>query len=142
MPKRNIFVSLGIAAAMLACPAMADGKPGTPSFKGPSPLTPSGDAELLGNEQPPVTRVPVQRTPAVEPPAPQPMRLDLSGFDGGVGAGISGGLYGGGGSLIVVGSDRRFSGVIDAPAAQFTFRHNDRLRIPRPMPKPGCKGGC
>ncbi|MEM1086270.1 MAG: hypothetical protein AAGH90_00955 [Pseudomonadota bacterium] len=77
--------------------------------------------------------------------APQQMKIDIAGFDGGVGAGLGGEpVYGGG--TIFFGSDRRFSGVLSSSASVFTFqqrkrgggkgRHNPR---PRHNPCGGCK---
>ena len=101
--------------------------------------------------------------PAPRPVAPRPApvqqaSMDLTAFTGGVGAGISGGYYGGNG-FVPLAPVRRFSGVLDAPGSAFTFnrtverrggnrpRPKPRPPMPKPpmpkppMPKPGC-GGC
>ncbi|MCF6329026.1 MAG: hypothetical protein L3J02_04420 [Henriciella sp.] len=53
--------------------------------------------------------------------APSTLTLDLASFSGGVGNGVDGGFYGGGG-IIILGGDRRFSGVLSHAASAFTFR--------------------
>ena len=53
--------------------------------------------------------------------APSALTLDLASFSGGVGNGVDGGFYGGGGT-IVLGGERRFSGVLSHAASSFTFR--------------------
>lgn len=82
--------------------------------------------------------IPVAVEPGYLPPCPiqQPRRLTVQLIDGtsfalngGVGAGIYGEFYGGGGTI--VGGDRAFSGVLNAAASQFTFNQ----RVQRPMPK-------
>ena len=47
--------------------------------------------------------------------------LDLASFSGGVGNGVDGGFYGGGGTIFIAGSNR-FSGVLSHSASSFTFR--------------------
>ncbi len=49
------------------------------------------------------------------------LTLDAGSFSGGVGNGVDGGFYGGGGA-IVLGGERRFSGVLSHSASAFTFR--------------------
>ena len=49
------------------------------------------------------------------------IQLDLASFSGGVGNGVDGGFYGGGGA-IVIGSGRSFSSVLTHSASSFTFR--------------------
>ncbi|MEL6860907.1 MAG: hypothetical protein AAGL11_03650 [Pseudomonadota bacterium] len=53
------------------------------------------------------------------------VRLDLAGFSGGVGNGVGGGFYGGGGAIILTGG-QSFSGVLNHGASVFTFnrRHS------------------
>ena len=96
--------------------------------------------------------------PVIYEPAPLSVRLSdgtMYALNGGVGAGIYGEFYGGGGSVIQSGSS--YSGVLNASASQFTF---NKKRTPRPTtrypkpntryPKPntrypkggGCNGGC
>ena len=77
--------------------------------------------------------------------APQQMKIDISGFDGGVGAGLGGEpVYGGG--TIFFGSDKRFSGVLSSSASVFTFNQRKRgggkgHHNGRPRHNP-CGGGC
>ncbi|MAK61382.1 MAG: hypothetical protein CMK09_10415 [Ponticaulis sp.] len=76
---------------------------------------------------PPPCAAPVQRRYVA--PAPVSVRLSdgtVYALNGGVGAGIYGEFYGGGGTYISGGS--RYSGVLNASASRFTFRE----RTPRP----------
>ena len=50
------------------------------------------------------------------------VQLDLASFSGGVGSGVDGGFYGGGGGAVTIGSSRSFSGVLSHSASSFTFR--------------------
>ena len=96
--------------------------------------------------------------------APAPVTVQLAngtvyGLNGGVGAGIYGEFYGGGGTIIEGGA--RYSGVLSASASSFTFNRQrttptPHTRNPRPKtryPRPhtrnprnhgggGCGGGC
>ncbi len=65
--------------------------------------------------------------------APSALTLDLASFSGGVGNGVDGGFYGGG-STVILGGDRRFSGVLSHAASSFTFRQRRTHR--------GGGGGC
>ena len=102
--------------------------------------------------------------PVIYERAPVSVRLSdgtVFALNGGVGAGIYGEFYGGGGSIIQGGSS--YSGVLNASASQFTFKHKKttptpHTRYPKPnprYPKPhtrypnhggksggGCNGGC
>lgn len=51
------------------------------------------------------------------------VRLDMASFSGGVGNGVDGGFYGGGGSVFIS-SGRSYSGVLSHGASRFTFRSN------------------
>ncbi|MEL7110840.1 MAG: hypothetical protein AAGL99_16375 [Pseudomonadota bacterium] len=68
-----------------------------------------------------VTRraVTTRRTPAV--PVSNEVHLDMASFSGGVGSGVSGGYYGGGGAVLIS-SGRSYSGVLSHGASSFTFR--------------------
>ncbi len=112
----------------------------------PSGYTRNTQGQCVMLQRPPA----VTRPPVITRPPVQQASLDLSGFSGGVGSGISGGFYGGNG-FVPLAPVRRFSGVLDSPAAAFTFnrqvdRGGKRPRPkphprPKPKPKPGC-GGC
>lgn len=54
-------------------------------------------------------------------PAPAAVRLDMASFSGGVGSGVTGGYYGGGGGVFIS-SGRSYSGVLSHSASNFTFR--------------------
>ncbi|MEM8998313.1 MAG: hypothetical protein AAGF23_26250, partial [Acidobacteriota bacterium] len=54
-------------------------------------------------------------------PVPKGLTLDISGFNGGVGAGVDGGYYGGGGAVVFAGT-RSFSGVTQHAASHVAFR--------------------
>jgi len=69
--------------------------------------------------------------------APSALTLDLASFSGGVGNGVDGGFYGGGG-IVILGGDRRFSGVLSHAASSFTFRQRRRHRGGGGC---GCMGG-
>jgi hypothetical protein len=49
------------------------------------------------------------------------VRLDTASFSGGVGNGVDGGYYGGGGAIFIS-SGRSYSGVLSHRASHFTFR--------------------
>lgn len=111
----------------------------------------NGQCIRLTQTRPPVTpRPPVRPRPPVAPRPPvQQASFDLSGFNGGVGAGVNGGYYGGGG-FVAVAPTRSFSGVLDSAASVFTFnrRVQNRNRPNNPKPRPphnpcmmGCGGG-
>lgn len=51
------------------------------------------------------------------------VRLDMASFSGGVGNGVDGGFYGGGGTVFIS-SGRSYSGVLSHGASRFTFRDN------------------
>lgn len=51
--------------------------------------------------------------------------LDMASFSGGVGNGVDGGFYGGGGTVFI-GGGQRFSGVLSHGASSFTFRRGHR----------------
>jgi len=51
--------------------------------------------------------------------------LDLASFSGGVGNGVDGGFYGGGGTIFFAG-DKSFSGVLSHRASAFTFQRRSR----------------
>lgn len=93
---------------------------------------------------PTTTRTVTRRAPApVRTVAvPQQMTLDLGSFSGGVGSGVDGGpVYGGG--FVSLGSEPRFSGVLDSRAAGLTFqqRGGDRGGKKRRGGKRGHHGG-
>lgn len=150
MPKPHKWMGLALAATLLAAPALADGKDTGRPVKGPEPLTPHAQActpELHGHEacrshtvrrkvyrkaSPTRTQRVVRRAVA---PAPV---YDFSGFSGGVGAGIDGGYYGGGGGFIVTGASPRFSGVLSSRAASLTFQQKSKRPMPGPKPGPCC----
>ncbi|MEZ5947529.1 MAG: hypothetical protein R3C13_04715 [Hyphomonas sp.] len=151
MSKRNILVSLALASALFAAPALADGKPVKP-VRGPTPLkaqpyceSGKGYFDDHGRFVCPVVTRTVTRT--VTPPtvtrvvAPPPAAVyDFSGFNGGVGSSIGSGYYGGGGGFIF--EDRtRFSGVLQSSASAFTFNKKVKRVTRRPPPRPP-GGGC
>ena len=75
-------------------------------------------------------------TPAptrISAPAPSAPSFNLASFTGGVGAGLGGGYFGGGGGFIQT-SRAPFSGVLSSPAAALTF--NRRVSRPTPQPHP------
>lgn len=63
----------------------------------------------------------VRRVVKTSAPTVSTLTLDISGFNGGVGSGVGGGHYGGGGAIIL-GSGKRFSGVTQHAASHMTFR--------------------
>ena len=63
----------------------------------------------------PPTRVVTRQAQSTE------VRLDTASFSGGVGNGVDGGFYGGGGAIFIS-SGRSFSGVLSHRASHFTFR--------------------
>ena len=85
------------------------------------------------------------------PPAPVSLRLTdgtVYALNGGVGAGVKGDYYGGGGTYIAGGA--RYSGVLSASASRFTFQRpkvtppkypHPKPRYPSPKPRYP-KGGC
>lgn len=69
-----------------------------------------------------VTHRPVKTVRTVQTSTSSEVRLDMASFTGGVGAGVDGGFYGGGGGAIVISTGRSFSGVMSHSASRFTFR--------------------
>ena len=154
----------------------------TPPKYCPSGFVKTTDGKCIRRQVPPPTKISCPQgyyktnTGRCVPPAPKPpkpscpagyrqtatgcaliqreVKLDIGSFNGGVGAGINGGYYGGGG-FVAVGSSRSFSGVLDASASVFTFNREVKKRShpkpcnrgcgghpkPPPPPKP-CMGGC
>jgi len=79
---------------------------------------------------------------------PQQMTVDISGFSGGVGAGLGGEPVFGGGTVFF-GGDKRYSGVLSHGASAFTFQQRSTgggghkpPHKPRHHPKPKPCGGC
>jgi hypothetical protein len=74
----------------------------------------------------PVTRTVQHRNTYIprQAAAPAGLHIDTASFSGGVGAGIDGGFHGGGGAVVIVSSDRSYSGVRSHPASRFTFVRN------------------
>lgn len=70
---------------------------------------------------------------------PAEVRLDMASFSGGVGNGVDGGFYGGGGGAIILASGRSFSGVLSHGASAFTFSHGKRGGGNK---RYGGRGGC
>ncbi|MEE2930527.1 MAG: hypothetical protein VX599_07415 [Pseudomonadota bacterium] len=70
------------------------------------------------------TRHPVRTVQRVETRAVQ---LDMGSFTGGVGAGVGGDFYGGGGAVIIS-SGRSYSGVMSHTASSYTFRSHRGYR--------------
>lgn len=150
MPKPHTWTGLILAAALLAGPALADGKDTGQRVKGPEPLTPHARScvpELHGHDacrtltvkrKIHTTRAPARKQRVIRRAAAPAASYDFTGFDGGVGAGIDGGYYGGGGGFIVSGTGPRFSGVLNSRAAAFTFQHRSPHPAPRPKPNPCC----
>ncbi|MCI4643292.1 MAG: hypothetical protein MRY64_00735 [Hyphomonadaceae bacterium] len=117
MLKRHKLALVAPLAALLAGPALADGRDRTPPV-GPTPLQPlptitCPDGTVTAGP------CPVQQT-VIRPPAPQVHRVvqeapapsyDFSSFTGGVGSAIATGPVGGGGGVIVIGSGGRYSGM-------------------------------
>ncbi|MCA8900730.1 MAG: hypothetical protein KDA53_05715 [Hyphomonas sp.] len=142
MSKRNTFLALTLASALLAAPALADGKVMKP-VRGPEPLKAHPDCESgqgYFDERgvwicPVVTRI-VTPPPVVTRVAVPATSYDFSGFNGGVGASIGSGYYGGGGGFIVE-DRRRYSGVLQSSASVFTFNRTHRKVVRKPR-----GGGC
>lgn len=76
-----------------------------------------------------------RRVAAPAAPASTAVRLDVGSFSGGVGSGVSGGYYGGGGGVFIS-SGRSYSGVMSHTASSFTFRGH------RGGKRRGGGGGC
>ncbi len=70
------------------------------------------------------TRHPVRTVQRVETRAVQ---LDMGSFTGGVGAGVGGDFYGGGGAVIIS-SGRSYSGVMSHTASSYTYRSHRGYR--------------
>ena len=150
MPNPHKWSGLLIAATLLAAPAFADGKDTGRPVQGPEPLKPHAQTcvpELKGHDACPThtvkrkvyrKRAPVRTQRVVRKAAAPVARYDFSGFNGGVGARVDGGYYGGNGAFIVTGSSPRYSGVLSSRAAAFTFRHKAPRPSPKPRPTPCC----
>ncbi len=130
MPICNKTLILTATLALFTAPVFADGTPGQRINRGPAPLQahnmapPEPGCVLIeGNTWscPAPQRAVQQTTQTVRRSAPSTLTLDLASFSGGVGNGVDGGFYGGGG-IIILGGDRRFSGVLSHAASAFTFR--------------------
>lgn len=137
------WAALAISAA-LAVPAFADGVPGQKVNRGPEPVQPDAPApspdpmqqtratpccgtttRTVVKQHPPVVtkRTVTHRKPRTSHrtvQASSEVRLDTASFTGGVGAGVSGGFYGGGGVIVLTGR-KSFSGVLSHGASAFTF---------------------
>lgn len=120
---------LALIAAMMAAPALADGRDGT-SIVTPTPLQPHAQnvCDLSGSPHaaclaPVETRRVVRRfvqAPAVAQTV-QPQH-DFSSFNGGVGANVAmGGYFAGGNVIIVQDGGSRFSGVTAYSSARTSF---------------------
>ncbi len=152
MPKRNIFATFVLAAAVAAAPAFADGKPRKPGPVGPTPLKAQPvcangtgyydkDGRFVCPEVVTRTFVPAP-APATVPVQIAAPAYDFSGFTGGVGANVGSGFYGGGGGFILEGGGSS-SRVLSHPAAAFTFNKRiQRVRAPAPRPQPRPPCGC
>lgn len=145
MPNRNKILFCAAALALLGAPALADGKRQVPTVQAPAPLKPHSDLCGGPDGKPCGERVirRVERpTPVVRQAAAQPFKYDFNGFGGGVGANIDGGGFYGGRGVFVVNSAPRFSGVVDAPGAVFTFTKHvtpgDTPYTPPTSPPPAC----
>lgn len=131
MSKRNIFIAVGLSAAMLSAPAYADGK-AKRAFNVPTPLkaqpycaSGKGYYDKAGRFLCPVVtrRTVTTKRPVITPvkaTAPA-QKFSLTGFTGGVGSSIGTG-YVGGGRGYIVNSGSSYSGVLSHPAAALTFR--------------------
>ncbi|MDJ0922833.1 MAG: hypothetical protein QNI84_17025 [Henriciella sp.] len=133
------LIPLLAASALFSAPALADGTKGKTVNRGPNPLQakvltpPRPGCRLTEDGQhwacPAPTAKPAHKTKTVRrvvktaAPAPTRLTLDTSGFNGGVGAGIDGGyFYGGGGTTIIFTGARRYSGVTQHAASRVSFR--------------------
>ncbi len=130
MPKRNRLAALLLATCLLAPAALADGKETRRQADLPAPLAPKahsvpGVPSHRVVQSHPTTRIVRQRPQhtrtVTRAPQAQAFRIDMSGFSGGVGAGVDGGYYGGGGGVVVLSGPARFSGILSHPVARFTF---------------------
>lgn len=123
------WIGLVIAACGVALPAIADGRDQA-RVEGPEPLIPVechdrhsvlGDCDIRREtshivRRPAVTRIVTHSPPTtvhrvVQSSSATTQGFDFSGFNGGVGAGVSGGFVGGGGNVIIIRNGQRFSGV-------------------------------
>lgn len=121
MPMRNRGAVMLLGACLIAAPAAADGKKGQmPQFAGPEPLVPRAMPQAVPELPPEAVPVKPAAPRLVEPEA-SGLVIDITGFNGGVGAGVDGGYVGGGSTIIVVSRAPRFSGVLHARASKFTF---------------------
>lgn len=125
-------------AGVLAMPALADGRDKTPVV-GPTPLKPvqcehgyyADGRCYVPQRQSQTIRTPSVTRTVTHAPTTTVRRyvqshstqaaqgFDFSGFDGGVGAGVSGGFAGGGGgNVIIIRDGQRFSGVRSNPVGR------------------------
>jgi hypothetical protein len=88
----RLFMTALTVAALAAAPAFADGRKRPPRIAAPPP-------PALRTQEPPLPAPPVFVPPTPSGPTPINLKGD---FNGGVGAGIDGGGYFGGGRTIVV----------------------------------------
>lgn len=147
MPYWNKLLALMAISALFSTPALADGVTGKKINRGPPPLEakvltpPREGCRLTEDGQhwacPKLTQKPkqhthrtvhrkpiktVRRIVKTAAPAPKGLTLDISGFNGGVGAGVDGGYYGGGGGAIILTGTKSFSGVTQHAAFRSTYR--------------------
>jgi len=102
------------AAAIVWAPrtAHADGFKSRERVEGPAPLVATPLPELRGGEKDPVASQPagpVQRQVVTETASDGGLRIDTSGFTGGVGTDIASGFIAGGGRVIHRAGDGRFA---------------------------------
>ena len=146
----------GIAVTLVfSAPAFADGTPGKTVNRGPVPVQAHEPAPCPRQPNPcgTITRTYVKKhPPVITKRTPPPTRtvvqrkvetstevsLDMASFSGGVGNGVDGGFYGGGGAVFIS-SGRSFSGVLSHSASSFTFRSRRRGGKKR---RYGGGGGC
>lgn len=129
------WMGLTVAACCFALPALADGRDQV-RVEGPAPLTPvechhvqAADGSCYVRREttqitrrPTVTRT-VTHAPStvrrvVQAQAPTTQGFDFTGFNGGVGAGVTGGFVGGGGNVIIIRDGQQFSGVRSNPVGR------------------------
>ena len=107
-------------------------------------VTPCGQVITTVSGHIPPCNAPVYYEPA---PAPAPVSVRLTdgtvfAMFGGVGSGVHGEYYGGGGTYIEGGAT--YSGVLNHAASNYTFRRRTREHNPpsNPPHNPPCGGGC
>ncbi|WP_143435623.1 hypothetical protein [Henriciella aquimarina] len=133
MSKRNRLGLLASAFFLFAAPAMADGYANTSVQRGPGPLEaqaapPAENCELMGGDwycppQPTETLRPekpevryVERSCCRPAPAEaEGLVIDVSGFDGGVGSGVSGNFHPVGGRRVLLRRPERPRRVFPSP---------------------------